>query len=451
MWTLLPLLACSGDPPKDRPEPPVDLTPTDTYPQFLGKVPKNIVMISMDTFRRDHLDRYGDGSREITPFLSALAGDGVALDDHVQCSNWTFASVSCTLSGRYNEETTMIPRLSDTTARPWPTGTDFLAKYLKEAGFYSVVASTNGWFGPEWNNTEGYDYAFIADTGSAWGAYQQGRAALDAARRDGRADGPWMLHVHTVEPHAPYDPPAEYLGEVAALPPAPWDLANRDVHYEERNQYEQLSIEEQELLLMHLQARYRADVRHLDDEVLAIHNDLRADGLLDDTLFVFWTDHGEQFWEHGNQTHAFSLYREESDGILFFWSDNIVPSAWTGPTSTVDLVPTLLRLYGLPLPDTLSGYPLGEAPADRARFATAIARLGPVSSIQKNGWKMIFSWYGYVKLFDLTTDPLELDDRYDPLAPSEEARALWAELLPYLEQAHAAAPDQLLNLPPELQ
>jgi arylsulfatase A-like enzyme len=447
-WTLL--AACTGDSDKQRPDP-VDPEPTDTYPQFLGRVPKNIVMISIDTFRRDHLDRYADGSRERAPFLSALADEGVTLDDHVQCSNWTFASMSCTLSGRYNEESSMIPRLSEVDARPWPTGTDFLAGYLGEVGFYSVAVSTNGWFGPEWNGTEGYDQAYVADTGSAWGAYQQARATLDAARADGRADGPWMLHVHTVEPHAPYDPPLQYLGEVAELPPAPWDLSNRDIHYEERNEYLSLSPEEQELLRLHLEARYRAEIRHLDDEILDIVNDLRADRLLDDTLLVFWTDHGEQFWEHGNQTHAFSLFREENDALLFFWSDNIVPSAWEGPTTSVDLVPTMAKLYGFEAPADLSGIPLGEAPEDRARFATSVARLGPASSVQKNGWKMIFSWYGYVKLYDLNTDPGELVDLYDPLDVPEQARQLWSELEPYLERAHEAAPDLLLNIPPELQ
>jgi choline-sulfatase len=448
MW-LLTAFACSGSEPQP-PEPEPDLTPTDTFPQFLGKVPKNIVMISMDTFRRDHLDRYGDGSRQITPFLSTLADGGVALDDHVQCSNWTMASVSCTLAGRYNEENTQIPRLSEIDTRPWPAGTDFLATYLRDAGFFSVVASTNGWFSPRWNNTDGYDRAFVASTGDAYGAYQQARESLAEAERAGLVDGPWLLHVHTVEPHAPYDPPAKYLDEVNALPPAPWDLSNRDIHYAERNEYSTLSPQEQELLQLHLEARYRAELRHMDDLVRDIVGDLYADGMMDDTLLVFWTDHGEQFWEHGNQTHAFGLYAEENAGILFFWSPNIVASAWSGPTTSVDLVPTLLSLYDVPLPDTLSGLPLGTAPDDRARFATSVARLGPESSVIKDGWKLIYSWYGYVKLYDLRSDPDELVDLYDPFAPPAEARALWAELTPYLESAHQVAPDLLMNLPPEL-
>ena len=84
------LFACTGGGgPWYRP-PEFGDEPTDTVPAFYGRVPKNVVMISMDTFRKDHLDRYG--GEGATPFLSALADAGVALDDHVQCSNWTFSS-----------------------------------------------------------------------------------------------------------------------------------------------------------------------------------------------------------------------------------------------------------------------------------------------------------------------------------------------------------------------
>jgi arylsulfatase A-like enzyme len=443
----LGLFACSGADDGWYHRPRFGDEPTDTFPQFYGRPPKNIVMISLDTFRKDHLDRYGaDG---VTPFLTAVANGGVVLDDHVQCSNWTFASTSCTLAGRANEEAGMIPSLSDTAAA-WLVGTPFLARYLGEAGFFSVLVSTNGWLAPKWRNTEGYDEAVVADSGLGWDAYVDGRDRLLTARRDGRADGPWMLHVHMVEPHAPYDPPKEYLGGLDALPPAPWDLTIRDDHYAVRDDWPLLSPEDQELLEAHLRVRYAGELSYLDDELYRIFADLQLNALLDDALVVFWTDHGEQFWEHGYQTHAYGLNAEENDALLFFWAPNIVPAAFSGPTTSIDLVPTLLSVLDVPMPDAVTGIPLGEAPADRPRFAESVSRLGASQSVIQDGWKLTFSYTGGVQLFDRNTDPEEAVDLYDPSAPSPEARSLWSALEPQIELMSPLVPEHPVNWPDEL-
>lgn len=444
----LTLFACSGS--HTYPSPPDwGDEPTDTFPQFYGRVPKNLLMISMDTFRKDHLDRYGD--THAAPFLSTIADHGVVMDDHLQCSNWTFASTSCTLAGRHNEEAGMIPKLSDTLATPWPQGTPFLASYLHDAGFYSILASTNGWLAPEWNNTDGYDMAYLPGTGLAWPLWESARTRLTDAIADGRASDRWLLHLHFVEPHAAYDPPEEYLEGLEDLPPVPWDLSNRDVHYEEaKNDWTTLSPDMQELLSEHLHVRYAGDISHMDDEFQMIFADMQARGLLDDTLIVFWTDHGEQFWEHGNQTHAYSLFREETEGMLWFWSPNIVPASWDGPTSSIDLVPTILKLYGLPIDERVTGIPIGESPEDRPRFMNTIARLGPASGVVQGHHKLTFSWFGTVRLFDLDADPAETNDLYDPLHPSPEAQALWSELQPMVQLGQPLALENPVNWPDEL-
>lgn len=441
------LAACTGS---TWPAPPDwgDET-TDTFPQFYGRVPKNLLVISMDTFRKDHLDRYGD--THAAPFLSTLADAGVAMDDHLQCSNWTYASTSCTLAGRLNEQAGMIPKLSDTLATPWPQGTPFLASYLHDAGFYSIIASTNGWLSPEWNNTDGYDEALLPGTGLAWPLWVSARSHLTDAIADGRVQDHWLLHLHLVEPHSSYDPPEEYLEGLDDLAPVPWDLSNRDVQYEEaKDDWYTLSPEMQELLSEHLHVRYAGEISYMDAEFQQIFGDMLARGLLDDTLVVFWTDHGEQFWEHGNQTHAYSLFREETEGLLWFWSPNIVPASWEGPTSSIDVTPTLLQLFGVPIDERVTGTPIGDAPEDRPRFMNTIARLGPASGVVQNHRKLTFSWFGTVREFDLDADPGEQHDLYDPSNPSAEAQEMWAELRPMLELAQPLATETPIQWPAEL-
>ncbi|MEQ1505240.1 MAG: sulfatase-like hydrolase/transferase [Myxococcota bacterium] len=437
--------ACSD--PGPRPPPDYGTAETDTIPAFYGRVPKNVFMISMDTFRKDHLDRYGEVGK--TPFLSAVADAGYAFDDHVQCSNWTYASTSCTLAGRYNEESGMIPQLVSGFEGRYPVGTPFLASYLHDSlGTYGIIASTNGWLGAEWGNTGGYVESFHPVGSTAWEAYTQGRERLDSAI--GRGEDRWMLHVHLTEPHASYDPPAEYLKGLEGLEPVPYDLANRDQQYTARADWPTMTDEEQALLLQHLNVRYEGELAWMDDQIFQMIADMDFDGLLDDTLVVFWTDHGEQFFEHGYQTHAYTLYREENDALLFLWAKNIVPGAWSGPTSAIDMVPTLLALYGVDQPLEVTGYAVGTAPEDRPRFAHTVARLGVASSIMKGPWKMTFSWFGVIHLYDLDADPAEQVDLYDRENPSDEARALWAELRPQIEQQAALLPEYAVAWPPEL-
>ena len=434
------------------PRPPRDYgsVPTDTFPQFYGSVPKNIVMISIDTFRRDHLDRYG--SEQSSPFMTALAEAGVAADDHHQCSNWTYASMTCTMAGRHNEEAGMTPELVGGFDDAWPFGTPFLASYLQEVGTYGIAVSSNGWFGPKYNNTDGYREAFYPSAIDAWSVYDEARQHLDDAILRGDADR-WLLHVHLTEPHASYDPPGAYLGGLTELEPVPWDLSSRDEQYQlGREIWPTMTEAERTLLEAHLRVRYAGEIHSVDDAVFRMISDLDFDGLLEDALVVFWTDHGEAFWEHGYQTHAYTLHGEETDALMFFWAKNIVPARWSGPTSAIDLVPTLLSLSGVALPPEVTGIPLGEAPPDRPIFAHTVARLGVASSVPQNGWKLIFAWQvGQVRLYDRTTDPLEQNDLYDPANPHPMAVALWSVLRPQVELQSSVVPQYDVLWPLELE
>ncbi len=442
------LLGCRPTPPERPADPDYGTVPTDTVPQFRGWVPRNLIMISIDTFRKDHLDRYGD--HEVTPFLTYLADSGMALDDFVQCSNWTFASTSCTLAGRYNVEAGMGPALRKPARDRWPEGTPFLATSLRDHGFYNILVSTNGWLSQEWGNTQGYHEAFHPYVGTAESTFAEGRTQLERAIARGVADR-WFLHIHLVEPHAPYAPPERYLDETDQLPDVPYDLNVRTEHYDQRDLYRSLSPEEQQLLEQHLRTRYRAEMRYLDDQIFSIFQDLEGADLLDDAMLMVWTDHGEAFWEHGFHTHAYTHHGEETDAVALLWSKNIVTQAYPAPTSSIDLAPTLLHLWDLPVPEHMTGVPLGTADTtDRPRFTWSIARLGTGQSVQQNGFKLTYNWNGTVKLYDRNIDPLETTDLFDRLDPGEPALSLWETLRPVAEEASAIAPDQPIVWPSTL-
>ena len=398
--------------------------------RFTGDPPKNLLFLSIDTFRKDHLGAYGNLG--LTPFLDTLSDAGVVLENHVQCSNWTWGSTTCTLAGRTAAESNHLPRLNGATHQkvPVPAGTPFLAGWLGDAGFFSVLSCSNSWFSSTWGNTQGYDVE-IRSGGGALTIGRDGKNALLDAMARGEVTDRWFLHVHVLDPHASYNPTEEYVEGIDKLEPWPEDLTVRPNHYDARDAWPSMTADEQALLEAHLRALYAGEIRRLDERFETLWAELQKDGLLDDTLVVIWNDHGEQFWEHGEQTHAYRLEGEENDGVMVFWADNIIPGRHEGYTSAVDLVPTLLDLYGQPIPPETTGYVLGEAPVGRPIFADALGRRGGQQSITVDGLKLTYAWAGRVQMFDRTVDPTEQVDLYDPTDP--RVLDLWAQLKPKVD------------------
>jgi len=251
-------------------------------------------------------------------------------------------------------------------------------------------------------------------------------------------------HLHLMEPHQPYTPPEEYLDGLDALGEIPYDLTTSDGHNEAV--YDlirgRLSPAAANLTVTHMRMRYRASLRYLDDQLQAVWASLEADGLLDDTLVVVWTDHGEQFMEHGYQAHAWTLYDDEAAAALFFWSENLVAGRHDGPTSGIDMAPTVLASLGVHSMAPMEGLPFDQVPADRPRFLTSWGKAGMFQAVVTPTHKLHFGWtdpdnapvfapVGHgVTVFDRAADPLELSGTFDASDPTTQA--LWGLLLPHI-------------------
>ncbi len=408
------------DPPADSP-----------IISFDGPAPTNLILISVDTLQMARVGRYsGD---DTTPFLDGLLAEGVALDDHRSCSNWTFASVICAMGGRDPMEVGHVPTGTTEEPQPVPEGTAFLTSYLVDRGYSTALVTTNPFLGPNFNTVPGVQTIIETLNEDATTTFSAGLDALDGLQSGSE---PWALMVHTIDPHMPYAPPDEYLTEVNELPEVDFDLSNNGQVQAMRDNWNRLPASERALLIQHMSLRYDASLRYWDDELAAFFSALEARGALDDALVVLWSDHGEQVYERDEETvgHGISLYDLENRALAALWAPGLAPAAWTGPTGHKDLLPTIWAAMGWPLEEEFTGLPAGTAEDDRALFGITYQGDITEQSVIQDGDKLIYHWQGFMQLYDLVADPNEIQDisESDP----DRTAALWALLEPEVERLH---------------
>lgn len=408
---------------------------------FTGAPPRNLLVLSLDTFRRDQVGYFT--GYDTTPNFDAVARQSVMLEDHRSCSTWTAPSMLCFLTGYLPSDQGWWPSQVYESAgidpdMAWiPEDLPTLATTLDDAGYVTLLLSANGVFASD--NGEGIVNGFQEVRRPLWLAAPEVASRAVTAAEDVLDDGrPFYLHVHFIDPHAPYKAPVDYATD--ELGTFPWSLDDENMPYTLEAQWAGMTPEEQDEARRYMLTLYRAEYRFWDEAFGELWQALDALGALDDTLVVFLSDHGEQFGEHGAFHHGVSLFEGENRGVAFFWAKNLTPGAWSGPTDHRDLAPTILDLFGLPADPLATGIPLGFAPEPRTSlffnyiYGWGPARVGVVSGTHK----LVYYWNGEKYWYDLARDPDEVTNLYAPGEPAVQDS--WTLLQPELDRLIAQWP-----------
>tara|TARA_Y100000588_G_scaffold91114_1_gene98336 strand:- start:2857 stop:3813 length:957 start_codon:yes stop_codon:yes gene_type:complete len=213
-------------------------------------------------------------------------------------------------------------------------------------------------------------------------AHFLGRKAADFIQD--HKDDPFCLYVSTFEPHSPYNGPYNDLYDPASLPVGPAFLkkpdnaplisrlrADNNMQFLEGSSQSYMGYVENKIAEFNdlsseygwrqLRARYLANITLVDDMVGMIYASLEKQGLLDDTVIVFTSEHGEMAGDHG-MLEKRSMYDESSRVPLIIRAPKISTEkrVVSGNFGHVDLVPTLLELLGLEVPEGLDGKSVAE-------------------------------------------------------------------------------------------
>jgi arylsulfatase A-like enzyme len=424
MWGWI--LACRS--PAEPLTAPVEPTPFGAL-AFDGAPPTNLIVLSLDTTRRDHLGAFG--GVVTTPLLDARLEGGLRLLDHRSCSNWTAPSMACATTGRSPWELGFWPGTSDDEVPGFPRAIPSLARVLGQAGYDTRLVTGNAVFSSALA-ADGFRRETVRDYG---GAKELTELALAEAEELG--DGPFYLHVHYMDPHQPFCPPEEVAPAPGSFPDVGVDpcdgLQDAIAEWDSHDDTWRAAV------LEGADAFYRAELGWFDLQLDTLWEGLDGAGLLDDALVVFHTDHGEQLMERGVLDHGFELHAEENRAAAAFWARTLVPGTVETPTSHEDLGATTFAVLGHAPAVPPSGFVVGSAPEGRVRRLFAYSRYdhgAPQLGIVRGGTVALADWGGAPGAWDTGADPAELlpprppdDDVAAELSRfAEELRATWPHL-----------------------
>jgi arylsulfatase A-like enzyme len=358
----------------------------------------NLILLSIDTLRRDHLDLYGY-SRATAPFLRGLGAEGVVFDGFVAEAATTDPS-HMTMFTSLPTEVHGVRRLLEPLEVPVTT----LAEALRDAGYRTAAFTEDGPLAHERGFAIGFDAyrenksaSVILPAGHVEDTFRQAREWLG---RNG--DRPFFLFLHTFQVHAPYAPPAAYAGLFGEPEPAALSPAQRRTI-----------------------ADYDREIRYVDDQLAELVRFADERGRGADTIWVVLSDHGEEFWEHGSLGHATLPYEEVLRVPLVVRGPGVLRGA-RRPDALhhLDLMPTLLELAGAAPPPEARGRSFASLlredapPGAPARPRTLVSAawvlpdgLAPPAFAVRSGSDKLIRWRDaagvHELLFDLARDPAE--------------------------------------------
>jgi len=398
--------------------------PTIYYPNEMRR--KNVLLIGVDTLRRDALSIYG-GRNEISPNIDLLTDNAVIFERAWSQAPYTGPSFASMLSGLYPSGN------SPTLARVHlPAQVDTIAERLIEQGFATHFVCSNPYLGT-------YRSGFHQGSEGLWYGLQAPphttvEQAVEFIGRTKERD--WFLFLHFIDPHGPYDPPIDLIEKLC------------DSNYSGRYEREYSDMrtwrlsrsipDEREVNRVH--ELYEAEVADVDIAIGNLFAYLDDNNLLEDTLIIFAADHGEEFYEHERYGHGQSLYDEMVHLPLMVWGDGFTPGIRSDSlTANVDIVPTILKYTGTTIPDDLPGYPLQDILSTNAGRDRVILGEGNLRQSFHHKfavdwpYKVIVNYFtGETKLYNLEDDPGELNNLIDTMPSVAESltKEITLKLLP---------------------
>ncbi|UCG70932.1 MAG: sulfatase-like hydrolase/transferase, partial [Thermoplasmata archaeon] len=356
-----------------------------------------------------------------------LGRDGILFTKAISPSPWTLPSVASIMTG-------LSPSVHMTIGRESKLQDSFrtLAEYMLDAGYFTAAIGSNDFLTSRRNIAQGFiEYNFFPkpSIGKSFGARLLKRVVPSRFRAkvsthdltklachwiEENYERDFFLWIHYFDPHLPYAPPLDFIKKSAPPQAIGTNFSKLD---EVRGGYFVPSLAERDWI----RELYGSEVRYVDNSLGSLLDTLKRLNLYEESLIIFTSDHGEEFWEHGGFEHGHTLYNEVLWVPLMIKpplsvSKKLAKKVVSQVITTTSITPTILDICRI-------GYEKG--------FLSA-APLSPLWEMNSDGFKpgpiistgqlyyedqesVIFDGLKYIRslvtnheeLYDLASDPKE--------------------------------------------
>jgi arylsulfatase A-like enzyme/cytochrome c-type biogenesis protein CcmH/NrfG len=374
--------------------------------QTPAKPALNIVLITIDTLRADHVGCYGYKQIK-TPNIDALAADGARFDRAFAVVPVTLPSHTSMLTGTYP----MFSGMHDFSGNKLSPLQPTMASVLKQAGYQTGAVIGAAVLDSRFGLNQGFDFYYDhfdfsrLDEANLEEMERPGNAVADVALDwlAKNSQQKFFLWMHLYDPHFPYHPPEPYSREYASQP-------------------------------------YDGEIAFADEQVGRLIRFLKDKGIYQNTLIILCGDHGESLGEHGEKTHGFFIYNATMHvPLIIRLPEKDTTRVVADPVSLVDLMPTVLGAIGVDVPTQVQGRSLlselrGEStnPGRSLYGETFLPRIhfnwSELRGSENEKYHFIDA--PQPELYDLASDPGELHNLFaEKKAVAEEMRAKLAGII----------------------
>lgn len=353
----------------------------------------NVIIVTFDTTRADHIASYNDDKNIKTPNLDKLATDGVVYEKSIAPVPITLPSHSSIMTGKVP----FTHGVRDNGLFNLPQSQNTLAEILKQNNYQTAAAIGSFPLTSKFGINQGFDYYNEHITQkyediSGNKTKPKNRLFFDErkAAQVNKAILPWLqdnyqspffMWLHYFDPHHPHEPPAPYNQSFVH------DL-------------------------------YQGEIAYSDENFGKLIAELKKLGVYKNSIIVFTSDHGEGIGEHNESTHALLMYNSTLHVplIIKYPNSQFAQQRISQQVGSIDIFPTILNILGINIPDDIQGHILPTDPSLTETYEYYAETLSPRLShgwgeqrgILKDGYKYI---YGPQKeLYNLNNDPHELNN-----------------------------------------
>jgi len=409
-----------------------------------GRNAPNVFLFVIDTLRADHLSCYGY-EFETSPNIDEFSHEALRFENCYSTANWTVPGHASLFTGRYPISHGAHKMLGNDRAESgirnpffcFPLGSEevTLAEILRDSGYRTAaVVSNHGCVSEAFGLDQGFDHFFSSPPftykpviytiiaklsffhdiiGPYFSRFRVAEnineKVLDWLDRNG--DAPFFMFVNYMDTHDPYFPPRAYQDRF----PGRIENHHTDIHL--------YGIEHKTIgpgQIDHLRSQYDGEIAYLDTEIGRLFSTLKVEGLFDNSIIILTSDHGEYLGEHQLFGHSVGLYEAVIKVPLIIKPQGslVWKTQSDRPVQIIDILPTVLRLLNIDIPEGVQGTPLMQ---EASHPIVSEHYVGPnyrntydghffeeLVSVVEGDLKYIHSGRKQSELFDLSDDPTEI-------------------------------------------